>query len=129
MRSNMTEHDVYSVLAAYLRIHYPDAIYRFDLAADLKLTPGQAAKHKKLQGRGYPDLFIAEPRGGHHGLFIEIKRTRDDYLRKTDGKLKAGDHLAEQAEMLERLRNKGYMTTFAAGADGCAKVIDDYMAL
>lgn len=58
----MREHDIYIMIADYLRYQYPTVIYRFDLAADLKLTMGQASKHKILQRyRGYPDLFIAEP--------------------------------------------------------------------
>ena len=58
----MTEHDLYGLIADYIKVRYPNVIYRFDLAADLKLTIGQARKHKRLQKyRGYPDLFIAEP--------------------------------------------------------------------
>lgn len=59
----MKEHQLYEKVARYLQIHYPDVIYRFDLAADLKLTVGQASKHKRLHPkRGYPDLFVAESR-------------------------------------------------------------------
>lgn len=126
----MTEHQLYKALAVHLKVAYPKIVYRFDLAADLKLTAGQAAKHKAIQGaRGYPDLFIAEPRGKYCGLFIEIKRSKDDYLRKTDGKLKAGDHLAEQAEMLEKLTQKGYLATFGAGLDECLTIIDNYLTM
>lgn len=57
----MKEHQLYEKVARYLQMYYPDVIYRFDLAADLKLTVGQASKHKRLHPkRGYPDLFIAE---------------------------------------------------------------------
>lgn len=56
-----SEHNLYKQIARYLQLQYPNIIYRFDIAADLKLTPGQAAKHKRLHPeRGYPDLFIAE---------------------------------------------------------------------
>ena len=56
-----SEHNLYEQIAYHLQTQYPDVIYRFDLAADLKLTPGQAAKHHRLhQKRGYPDLLIAE---------------------------------------------------------------------
>ena len=83
-----SEHNLYEQIARYLQLQYPNVIYRFDIAADLKLTPGQAAKHKRLHPkRGYPDLFIAEPStniwnnpvrewGLHFGLYIEIKKRR-----------------------------------------------------
>lgn len=59
----MSEHEIYEEIALHMQRNFPNVIYRFDLAADLKLTPGQARKHKKLHPkRGYPDLFIAEPR-------------------------------------------------------------------
>lgn len=58
----MRESDLYRLVAEYLQVQYPEVIYRFDLAADLKLTPGQAVRHKRLHPhRGYPDLFIAQP--------------------------------------------------------------------
>ena len=80
-----SEHSLYEKIARYLQQQYPDVIYRFDIAADLKLTSGQATKHKRLHPeRGYPDLFIAESStniwnspvrewGLHFGLYIEIK--------------------------------------------------------
>lgn len=40
----MREHDIYTMIADYLRYQYPTVIYRFDLAADLKLTMGQALR-------------------------------------------------------------------------------------
>ena len=128
----MKEHDIYKMIADYLRYQYPTVIYRFDLAADLKLTMGQASKHKRLQRyRGYPDLFIAEPvsRGFpnvYHGLYLEIKK---DGVRifKQDGTLVADEHIREQFDMLADLRQRGYAAEFAIGFDGAKKLIDDYM--
>lgn len=88
-----SEHNLYEQIARYLQQQYPDVIYRFDIAADLKLTPGQAAKHKRLHPtRGYPDLFIAEPQFGERyckslGLYMEIK-TESNSPYKKDGTLK-----------------------------------------
>ena len=39
-----------------------------------RLTPGQAVRAKRAGLRpGVPDLFLPEPRGGFHGLFLELK--------------------------------------------------------
>ena len=123
----MREHDIYKMIADYLRYQYPTVIYRFDLAADLKLTMGQASKHKRLQRyRGYPDLFIAEPKGKYGGLFLEIKK---DGVRifKQDGTLVSDGHIREQYDMLEQLRRREYAANFACGFDEAKALIDRYM--
>lgn len=123
----MREHDIYTMIADYLRYQYPTIIYRFDLAADLKLTMGKARKHKRLQRyRGYPDLFIAEPKGKYGGLFLEIKKAGTKIFKK-DGAIVADAHIREQYGMLEDLRFAGYAAEFACGFDEAKKLIDDYM--
>lgn len=136
-----SEHDLYTMLADYLRHNYKDIIWRFDLAADLKLTIGQARKHKRLQQhRGYPDLFIAEPkkfyaRNGNgnkqlatviSGLYLEIKKAGTRIYKK-DGTLVADEHIREQFDVLEQLRKRGYMAEFACGFDEAKKIIDGYL--
>ena len=123
----MREHDIYTLIADYLRYQYPQVIYRFDLAADLKLTMGQASKHKRLQRyRGYPDLFIAESVGGYSGLYLEIKKPGTRIFKK-DGTLVSDEHIREQYDMLHDLRRKGYAAEFGIGFDATKKLIDDYM--
>lgn len=147
-----SEHSLYEQIARYLQQQYPNVIYRFDIAADLKLTPGQAAKHKRLHPkRGYTDLFIAEPStniwnnpvrewGLHFGLYIEIKKDGTKLKRDKDAKKllkgetkirKKGDwwdkHIEEQAGMLEKLRQAGYRAEFGIGLDECKKIIDGYL--
>ena len=147
-----SEHNLYEQIARYLQLQYPDVIYRFDIAADLKLTPGQAAKHKRLHSRrGYPDLFIAEssaniwnsiPRewGLYFGLYIEIKKDGTKLKRDKDAKKplkgevkirKKGDwwdkHIEEQAKMLEKLRTRGYKAEFGVGLEECKQIIDEYL--
>lgn len=122
-----SEHDLYTMLADYLRYNYKSIIWRFDLAADLKLTIGQARKHKRLQQhRGYPDLFIAEPRGEYHGAYIELKKAGTRIFKK-DGTLVADEHIREQFDVLEQLRRKGYVAEFACGFDEAKKIIDGYL--
>ena len=121
-----TEHMLYSQIATYLQVHYPNVIWRFDIAADMKLTKGQAVKHKHLNPhRGYPDLFIAEPKQGSNGLYIEIK-VEATRMKKKDGTW-ASDHLAEQNEMLNKLQAKGYAAYFARGYNEVKDIIDEYL--
>lgn len=132
-----SEHNLYEQIARYLQLQYPNVIYRFDVGADLKLTPGQAAKHKRLHPeRGYPDLFITESStniwnspvrewGLYFGLYIEIKKDGEK-LTKKDGSWRT-PHITEQAEMLERLRQAGYKAEFGIGFEGCKKIIDEYL--
>lgn len=132
----MSEHELYVLIADYLRLQYPDIIYRFDLAADLKLSIGQAKKHKRLQRfRGYPDLFIAKPKLQQskdgmpiytHGLFLEIKKEGTKILKK-DGELVADKHIREQAKMLQALERRGYRAMFAVGYEQAKQIIDEYI--
>ena len=115
------------MIADYLRYQYPTIIYRFDLAADLKLTMGQARKHKRLQRyRGYPDLFIAEPKGKYAGLYLEIKKPGTKIFKK-DGAIVADAHIREQYGMLEDLRFAGYAAEFGIGFEATKELIDSYM--
>ena len=132
----MSEHELYVLIADYLRLQYPDIIYRFDLAADLKLSIGQAKKHKRLQRfRGYPDLFIAKPKLMQskdgmpiytHGLFLEIKKEGTKILKK-DGEYVADKHIREQAKMLQALERRGYRAMFAVGFEQAKQIIDEYI--
>lgn len=120
---------VHLQICQYLQIKYPQAIFRTDYAAGLKLSITQATMNRRLQSsRAYPDLFIAEPRGGYAGLFIELKAEKT-VLYKKDGTLRKDEHVEEQAEMLEQLKRRGYAALFCVGYDHAQRAIDRYMAL
>jgi hypothetical protein len=110
----------------YLKLAYPSVMYKVDLESDIKLNAMQGARNKKLQcGRGWPDLFIAHPSKGFHGLFIELKAT-EIYLK--DGKtLRSNEHLKEQNEVLWQLTRHGYKAVFGVGFDQTRKIIDEYL--
>ena len=75
------------------------------------------AKHLVEQGvkKGVPDLFLPVPRGGCHGLFIEMKRKRGGRLSE------------DQAVWLEILRGQRYQCNVCKGWEEAAEVIVDYL--
>ncbi len=127
---NKDEAQLAYTISEYLTLQYPDVIFRWDLGG-IKLTIGQAKilKNKLLHKRGYPDLFIAEPRGKWCGMFLELKKDRGEVWLKDGKTMRKIRHIQEQADMLCVLMKKGYYATFAWGWDDCRLKIDDYLNL
>lgn len=140
----MTESDLQIQIADYLRLQYPDVMFHSDFGSGIKLTPGQAAKQKRQNGgrRAWPDMFIAhaqrqllEVKGNGvlekaenrclGGLFLELKK-EGTRLRKNNGEW-ATEHIAKQAEVLQKLRERGYWAEFAVGFDEAKTIIDEYL--
>lgn len=123
----MKESDLQVQVADYLRLRYPDVLFHSDFGSGIKLTQGQAMKQKRQNGgrRGWPDMFLAEPKNGLHGLFIELKKA-GTRLKKKDGTW-ASAHLEEQNEVLNALQKKGYAAYFAVGFEEAKDIIDDYL--
>lgn len=110
-------------VANYLQVNHTMIPYRIDLAADLKLTIGQATKHKALNGnwsKGYPDLFIATCRGGYGGLYVELKAGK---------KIPKDKHTHTQSIVHQILRNNGYKAEFSLNYDATIELIEEYLAL
>lgn len=126
-RPKPLEKNVHRQFTEYLKYQYPKLIFRTDFAAGIKMTIGQAVQHKNLQSDpGFPDVFIAEPRPGYHGLFIELKRSHGD-VYKRDGSFVANRRIQAQARMLERLNRLGYKALFACGFDQAKAEADKYL--
>ena len=87
--------------------HIPNGGYR---------NPREAARLQREGVRpGIPDIFLPCARGGHHGLYIELKR-RD------------GGRLSEkQGTMIAALREEGYRVEVCHGADEAIRVIAEYL--
>jgi len=77
------------------------------------------AKKMRAEGvlAGVPDLFLAQPVGVSHGLFIEMKKRHGGRLEP------------EQEEMLYKLRNRGYACAVCHSWQEAALVILDYLGL
>lgn len=67
--------------------------------------------------KGFPDNFIAEPRGKYHGLFIELKRVKKIASRKS----------REQRAWIKALNEKGYKAAFCYGAEEAKRVTLVYL--
>ena len=133
------EEEIHLRVCDYLRKNYPDVLFRTDFSSGMKMSPWQAAKHKKFQkSRAWPDLFIAESgvvkfKEGHlivnlrkNGMFLELKADGVK-LYKKDGTLRKNKHIEEQAEMLEKLRSRNYYAEFAIGYEDAIKQIHEYL--
>lgn len=136
MKANK-EYLVCKQIAAYLRLKYPKVLFHFD-SSGMYHTPVQSKQMKSIQhSKGFPDLFIAMARviktGSkfpndyevYAGLFIELK-AEGTRLTNCKGNY-ATTHIAEQAEVLERLRDAGYKAEFGIGYEETVKIIDEYL--
>lgn len=131
----MKESELQVLVADYIRVRYPDALFHSDFGSGIKLTPGQAMKQKRQNGgrRAWPDMFIAEPHLDttilkiSAGLFLELKK-EGTRLKKKNGEW-ANDHIAEQALVLEELQKRGYIAEFAVGFDQAKEIIDNYLGV
>lgn len=87
-------------------------------------VPNGGSRHRKeamnlkLQGlkAGVPDICLAYPSGGYHGLYIELKV----------GKNKPSD---KQKEWLSNLSAAGYMTAVCYGWMEAKRIIEIYLKL
>jgi hypothetical protein len=125
MSRNKREYEICKDIALYLRLQYPNVLFHFDLAG-LNLSMAQAGMTKAIQGgRGWPDLFIAQPSKGRSGLFIEVKAEGTRIWKVKGGA--STDHIEEQIRCLSNLEAIGYEADFGIGFDDCKKMIDDYL--
>ena len=118
-------------VSKYLKLAYPKVMFTAE-GSGINLTIGQALKcAKQRSGRGLPDMLILKTNDLYAGLFIELK-TKSPFQK--NGTLyghgcKSGEHLREQQDKIDRLREEGYCACFCVGFDQTKKIIDDYMEL
>jgi hypothetical protein len=75
------------------------------------------AKRLKAAGykKGFPDVFVYEPRGAFHGLAIELKKE------------KGGRVSQSQKEWKQALEERGFKATIAKGYDEAVTILTDYL--
>jgi hypothetical protein len=149
-----TEYDLQKRISRYMETHYPTIQYRVDIAGS-NLSMTQATKNKVVnKRRGWHDFEVYDLSGGWVGLCIELKKAgtrltmqRDSKIKKIIGKKKiarygtvmirenkirkAGDwvdnHIEEQADSLQVMRNLERLAAFGVGLDNCLKLIEGYL--
>lgn len=102
------------------------AAYQSGKYPELKLlyhVPNGGSRNKAEAGRfkaegvkaGVPDLCLPVPRGGFHGLYIELKRLRGSKTSE------------EQTAWIQELAKQGYCVALCKGWEAAAKMIIDYL--
>ena len=80
-----------------------------------KRNAQEAARFKQMGVKaGVPDIFLPVPRGGFHGLWIELKAPK-------------GKTSAVQDAFLGELDKQGYKTAVCYGWEMAAKVLKEYL--
>lgn len=113
------------IVTYYIRVMYPNVIFRMDISAIKKRLDFRFIKYLQPKNNVYPSLFIAEPSGEFHGLYIEFVAETENIYNKS-GKLKS-DELRKKKEMLDILYSKGYYTAIGAGYMSCIDTINSYL--
>lgn len=109
----MQEHTLQSAAIDYLNYTVFRDCY-FSIPNGAKRTPACAAWMKKEGLRsGIPDLFIAKPKRGFHGLFIEFKSARG---RVSDS----------QEKWHKVLEDNDYMIVVIRTIDDFIRTIEEY---
>ncbi len=119
-------------IAIAITNHYlvtaPDILIHHDFGSGTKLSISQAKRQKALNPRrGHPDIVIYEPRGEYVGLAIELKKDGVKLTKKNG--LPASDHIKEQDEYLEALRERRWKCFFCVGYNDAIATIDEYLGI
>lgn len=111
-------------VVAWFRMQYRPLIKCLFSIPNGSVLAGDKAKRAMQMARlkregvmpGVADLFLMVAKQGHHGLFIEMKRSDGGVLSD------------EQANFLAVARTQGYKAVVCAGSDEAIAVIKDYLS-
>lgn len=100
----------------YINAQYPGTLYCAS-AGGVRTSMKQAVKMKKTgYVKGFPDIFVYEPKGRWHGLAIEMKTMK-------------GVMSESQKEWQRRLYNNQYFAVTCKSFDQAKIIIDEYLHL
>lgn len=106
-------------LVAWARRHeeeWPELrmLYHIPNEGKRSVRAGARLKAEGLRA-GVPDICLPVARGGHHGLYIELKRRKDSKVTK------------EQLEWIANLVAQGYVAAVCRGCDEAISLITRYL--
>jgi hypothetical protein len=109
----MKEYQLQKAVCKYLDLQ--NVLYCGSMGGQYQVHFSQRIKAKKSgYKKGFPDLFIYEPRGEYHGLAIELKV---GYNKPT----------LEQLTWLNKLTERGYLAMSSNGLDQTIEIIETYL--
>lgn len=95
---------------------WPDLKWLYHIPNGGKRRRTEAARFKAMGVKaGVPDLCLPVPKGGYHGLYIEMKRQEGGKLSK------------DQRDWIEGLDKNGYCVLRCDGARQAIDVLEAYM--
>lgn len=114
-----SEHDEQTALIDWtvlMQAKWPELKLFFHIPNEGKRSPAAALRLlSEGMKRGVPDNFLPVPRGRYHGLWIELKRTKNSSTTK------------EQKQWIEDLNAQGYIAVVCKGWEAASKVIEEYL--
>jgi hypothetical protein len=138
MARNTRESDIQMALCKYVRLKYPQALFNVDLSG-INLSKTSSGKAKMMRSsKGFPDFVLYQMVPNRKtgtgdnisilgALFIELK-AEGTRLIAADGMKCTSTHIAEQLEMIDKLKSKGYEAVMCIGLDEAMKAVDEYMS-
>lgn len=109
----MKEYELQKAICKYLDLN--NILYCGSMGGQYQIYISQRIKAKKTgYKKGFPDLFIYEPRGKYNGLAIELKT----------GNNKASK---EQKWWCKELNKRGYVAEICIGIDESLNIINKYL--
>lgn len=110
------EKDIHKSVCEYLKIAYPKCLFNSDMSGVWLNSYSTKNSASQLRyAKGYPDIFIPEPRGGYFGLYIELKSDK-------------GTTSKEQKQWQSDLQDRGFQALVCKGFDQAKLSIDKYLA-
>lgn len=108
----------------YIRYQFPkvaDHIIKIDNEGVRSIT-GHALAVKAGLCVGAADIFLAWPRGGFNGMFLEVKR--EGWKITPSQRL----HVDRQLAFLKRMENVGFYTRLCIGSDQGIEYVKEYLS-